>query len=179
MIYNENNKIIEEIIEKINDGYDDYDIERFLESHEINSSNFDVLIEMAENKILENKLRTYPRQNKLSFIFCTSLLVLFFVLFIIILPSVNIPAIRIPLSIIGAISISLSGFYTFLYYKSWNKDFIEKVGKPKLNLQTYFIISSLPTVLLYFIISWCSTNGSGYDLYKLGISIRAIKSLIH
>lgn len=173
-----NEKIIEVILDKINAGYDDYGIERFLKQQEINSDEFHTLIEAAKNKILEYKLKTYPRQNKLVFIFSLALFIVFFLFFIIILPSLNIANGIIPLSIVGAICISLSGFYTLLYYKSWEKGFIERVGKPKLDLQTYFLVSSLPNVLFYFIISWCFISGPGYNLYKLDITIKVIKSLI-
>lgn len=178
LIIMKNEKIIEAIVDKINASYDDYGIERFLKQQEINSDQYNALIEQAKNKILEHKLKTYPRQNKLVFIFSLALFVALLLFFGFILPSLNIASGIIPLSTMGAICISLSGFYSILYYKSWKKDFIEKVGKPKLDLQTYFLVSIIPNVLLYFIISWSFISGSGYNLYKLDISIKAIKSLI-
>lgn len=173
-----NEKIIEAIVDKINAGYDDYGIEKFLKQQEINSDEFDTLIEAAKNKILEHKLKTYPKQNKRTFIIWLSLFVVFLIFFCIILPSLNIANGIIPLSIVGAICISFSGFYVLLYYKSWKKEFIERVGKPKLDLQTYFLVSSLPTVLFYFIIFWSFISGPGQDIYKLHITIKFIKSLI-
>lgn len=171
----ENAKIIEVIIDKINDGYDDYEIKKFLERQEINLDKFDRQLEDAKSKILEYKLKTYPKQNKITFIVALSLFLVFFLFFCVILPSLNISNVIIPLSIVGAISISLSGFYSLLYYKSWEKSFIEKVGKPELDLQTYFLISSLPTILFYFMISWNFLEGPGHNLYKLGITIKIIK----
>lgn len=47
----ENEKIIEVIIDKLNDGYDDYEIEKFLERQEINLSEFDALIEAAKGSV--------------------------------------------------------------------------------------------------------------------------------
>lgn len=173
-----NEKIIEAIVDKINARYDDFDIEKFLKQKEINSNEYNALIEAAKNKILEHKLKTYPKQNKLAFIFSLALFVVLLLFFGFILPSLNIASGIIPLAIMGAICISLTGFYAILYYKSWKKDFIEKVGKPKLDLQTYFLVSSIPNVLLYYIISWSFINESGYNLYKLDITIKAIKYLI-
>jgi hypothetical protein len=172
-----NKKITEAIIDKINIGYDNYDLEKFLEQQEINSSDYEMLIQNAKNKILENNLKTYPKQNKSTFIFCLSLFASLFLFFVIILPLSNISNGIIPISILGAISISLSGSYALLYYKSWNKDFIEKIGKPKFNLQNYMLLFSLPTVLIYFMISKSFINGSGYHLYKLNSTIRLINSL--
>ncbi|TPG41694.1 hypothetical protein [Flavobacterium pectinovorum] len=172
-----NKKITEAIIDKINIGYDDYDLEKFLEQQEVNSSDFETLIEGAKNKILEHNLKTYPKQNKSTFIFCLSLFAALFLFFVIILPLSNISNGIIPISILGAISISLSGSYALLYYKSWNKDFIEKIGKPKFDLQNYILLFSLPTVLIYFMISKSFISGSGYHLYKLNSTIRLINSL--
>jgi hypothetical protein len=174
----ETEKIIDAIVAKMNVGNDDYSIEKFLIHQKINSDEFDTLIEAAKNKILDYKLKSYPKQNKRVFIFSIALFVLFIIFFIIILPSLNIAKAIIPLSIVGAIGTSLSGFYALLYYKSWKKHFIESVGKPKLDLQTYILVSSLPTVLFYFIISWSFINGSSYNLYKIDITLKAIKSLM-
>ncbi|WP_158728539.1 MULTISPECIES: hypothetical protein [unclassified Flavobacterium] len=173
-----NEKVIEAIVEKINAGYDDYDIERFLKQQEINSDEFDTLIAAAKDKILEHQLKTYPKQNKRAFRVWLSLFVLLFLFCAIILPTLNIANGIIPLSIVGAISICFTGFKSILYYKSWEKDFIERVGKPKFDLQTYFLVSSLPTVLFYFIISWNFISGPGHNLYKLGMTVKFIKSLM-
>ena len=170
--------IIQKIVDKINAGYDDYGIERFLKQQEINSDEFDTLIEAAKNKILEHKLKTYPKQNKRVFILWLSLFVVFLIFFGIILPSLNITNGMILLSIVGAIGVSLSGFHSLLYYKSWNKDFIERVGKPKFDLQNFFLLASLPTVLFYFIISWNFISGPGHNFYKVNTTIKFIKSLI-
>ncbi|UFH35078.1 hypothetical protein [Flavobacterium acetivorans] len=171
-------QIIEAIVDKINAGYEDYDIERFLKQQEINEDEFDSLIEAAKNKILEHQLKTYPKQNKRTFIIWLSLFVVFFLFFAIILPTLNIVNGIMLLSIVGAISISFSGFKSILYYKSWKEDFIERVGKPKLDLQNFFLVASLPSILFYFIISWSFISGPGYNLYKLDMTIKAIKSLI-
>ncbi|OXA79156.1 hypothetical protein SAMN05444397_102399 [Flavobacterium aquidurense] len=156
----------------------DNGIERFLKQKEINPDGFDTIIEMAKDKISEHQLTTYPKQNKRVFILWLSLLVGLLFFFCIILPSLNISNVIIPLSIVGAISISFSGFKSILYYKSWGKDFIERVGKPKFDLQTYFLVSCIPTILFYFIISWNFISGPGHNLYKLGITAKFIKSLI-
>ncbi|HEY6141877.1 MAG TPA: hypothetical protein VIV55_00430 [Flavobacterium sp.] len=172
-----NEKIIEAIVDKINAGYDDYGIEKFLEHQEINSDEFDTLIEAAKNIILEHKLQTYPKQNKSGFIVSLALFIMFFLFFGIILPSLNIASGIIPLSILGAICVSLSGFYVFMYYKSWEKSFIEREGKPEFDLVIYFVVSSIPTILFYGIIYGSFLNGSGYTTNQQ-ITIRLLKHLI-
>jgi hypothetical protein len=172
-----NEKIIQAIVDKINAGYDDYGIQKFLEHQEINPDEFNALIEVAKNKILEHKLKTYPKRNKLAFILSIVSFVVFFILFTVIIPSLNIGDRIIPLSIAGAICFSLSGFYALIYYKSWQKSFIEKVGKPKFDFGMYFLLCSFPTVIFYFIIYWNFIEGPGHDLYKLRRHIKFIKFL--
>lgn len=155
-----NEQIIDGIIDRLNDGDEDYDIEKYLERKEIHSSEFPQLIKTAKDKILQHKLKTFPKQNKLRYIVWTTLLLIFILLFFFILPKSNISDGIFPLSIFGAICISLSGFFSFIYYKSWLEDFIVKVGKPKLDIQVYVLMSSLPNIILYFIISWCFSSAN-------------------
>jgi hypothetical protein len=173
-----NEKIIESIVDKINAGDDDYEIERFLERQEISSDEFESLIEMAKNKILEVQLKTYPKQNRLSFVIFVVLFILF-ILFCFLLPLLDIGSVMIPLSILVAIGTSLSGFYALLYYKSWKKDFIERKGKPKFDLHSYIMLATLPTVLLCYIISWNYLNGPGYNLYKMKSTFNFLKLFKH
>lgn len=173
-----NEKIIEVIVDKINAGYDEDDLERFLERKEIKTDEFNSLIEAAKAKILEHQLQIYPKQNKRVFIVWLSLFVVFVVFFVFILPVINIPNEIILLSILGAVAISFSGFKSILYYKSWEKSFIERVGKPKFDFQNYLLLFSLPTILFYFMISWSYVNGPGQNLYKIHMTIKFIKSLL-
>lgn len=157
--------------------YQDNKSERFKNRQEINSAESYTVFETNESEFSDIELKTYSRQNKFVFILSLVLFVAAFLFFFIIVPSLNVARIIIPVSIVGSIMISLSGFYCLLYYKSWKKDFIEKVGKPKLNIETFILICSLPTALFYFIISWNFLEGPGHNLYKLGITHSVIKFL--
>ncbi|WP_337966054.1 hypothetical protein [uncultured Flavobacterium sp.] len=149
--------------------------EKKIERSENNSAESYTVFETTESEFSDIELKTYSRQNKFVFILSLVLFVASFLFFFIILPSLDVARIIIPVSITGSIMISLSGFYCLLYYKSWKKDFIEKVGKPKLNIETFILICSLPTALFYFIISWNFLEGPGHNLYKLGITHSVIK----
>jgi hypothetical protein len=155
-----NEQIIEGIIDRLNDGDDDYDIEKYLERKEIDSNEFPQLIKTAKDKIVQHKLETFPKQNKLRYILWTTLFSIFILLFFFILPKLNISDGITPLSILGAVCISFTGFLSFIHYKSWLEDFIVKVGKPKLDYQVYTFMSLLPNVILYFIISWCFSSAN-------------------
>lgn len=155
----EKENIINYIIQGLKNGDEEYQIERYLKIKDVNSSEFETLFETAKNKILEERLETYPKKNKQSFIIWTILTVALFVIFFFILPKQNISH-NLLLSIIGAISLSFSAFHSLMYYKSWEEDFIKKVRKPKKDLNLFFAISAIPIVILYFIISWCLKNGA-------------------
>lgn len=175
-----NEKIIEAIVDKINAGYDDYEIERFLERKQIKPEEFDTLIETAKNKILEYRLQTYPKQNKKTFIVWLSMFVVFLILLFVLLLLLNITnGVVTLLLFMGSVGLSFSGFNTMLYYKSWEKDFIERTGKPKFNLQTYLILATLTTVIFYYIISWNYLSEPGYDLYKMRTTFKLIKLFRH
>lgn len=158
-------------------AYQENKIEKSENLQEINSTQIDTLFETTESEISEIEFKTYSRQNKFVFLLSLVLFIAFFLFFFIIVPSLDVAGIIIPLSITGSIMISLSGFYCLLYYKSWKKDFIEKVRKPKLNIETFILICSLPTALFYFIISWNYLEGPGHNLYKLGITLKVLKFL--
>ena len=172
-------KIIDTIVDKINAGYDNYGIERFLKHQEINPDEFETLIETAKNKILEHQLKTYPKQNKKTFIVWLSMFVVFLILLFILLPLLHISNGVMLLLFMGSVGLSFSGFNTLLYYKSWEKTFIERTGKPKFNLQTYILLASLPTVIFYYIISWNYLSGPGHDLYKMRTTFKLIKFFRH
>lgn len=170
-----NENIIDIIIEKISCGYEDYEIEKFLERQKIDSSEFEYLIDAAKSKILDYKLKVYPKQNKQTFILCLSLFIISFIFFLFILPSFLRANTANLFSILGAICITLSGFYSLMYYKSWEQDFIKQVGKPKLNLEFSFVLCIFPAILFYCIISWSFDNGDSYNLYKLSLINKLIK----
>ncbi|PIF29836.1 hypothetical protein CLU81_0220 [Flavobacterium sp. 9] len=157
--------------------YQDNKSEKSENRQEINSTESDTVFETTESEISDIELKTYSRQNKFVFILSLVLFIASFLFFFIIVPSLDVARVIIFVSIVGSIMISLSGFYCLLYYKSWKKDFIEKVGKPKLNIETFILICSLPTVLFYFIISWNFLEGPGHNLYKLGITLKVLKFL--
>lgn len=175
----EKKEIIEKIIEKFHAGDDDDEIKKFLERIDVKSEEWEFLIENAKNKILEFQLKTYPKQNKLAFIFWILLFLMFSIFFLAILPLFQISNAITIVSIFGSICITLSGFNSLLYYKSWKKDFIEKVGKPNLDLGMYFLLSIFPNIAIYAIISWNYINNTEYNLYKFSITLKAIRLLFH
>lgn len=135
-------------------------------------------VKIVENIFLDPTLKPYISKNKLTFAIWLTLFIVFSFFGFIILPSIDVGGAIMVLSVLGAICISFSGFCSILYYKSWEKAFIQKVVKPKLDFSTYFIVGLLPTILFYFMISWNFIDGPGYNLYKAHTTIKFIKSLI-
>ena len=150
----EKETLINYIANNLNNGTDEYEIERYLKIKNVDPSEFESMFAIAKERILEGKLSTYPKKNKMSFIVWTTLTLLTFILFLFVLPKQNITGGTTILSIIGGICICFFAFNAFLYYKSWTEDFIKKIGQPKLDLQIFIALAIIPTVILAFIIGW-------------------------
>jgi hypothetical protein len=149
-----NDEIVNYIVDRINAGDDQYEIEDSLKRKEINPSEFDAIIEAAQGKILDYQLKIYPKQNKLRFAFWMILSAVFFILFFFILPRLNMVRNVTIISIIGSICLSFSLFSSFFHYGTWRKDYIKKAGRPKFPFDIYIIISLIPSLIIYFFISW-------------------------
>lgn len=153
-------EIVEYIVDSINAGNDQDDIEASLKRREIDPSQFDALIGEALAQILEYKLKTYPRQNLIRFIIWTILFLSFAVVFFFILPGLGISQNIFLISLVGTILLSISLLHVFVYYGSWKKLYIEKFGKPKLPVEGYLIVNLFPGFIFYFIISSCLSSGA-------------------
>ncbi|MBF4472424.1 hypothetical protein [Flavobacterium sp. HJJ] len=153
-------EIVEYIVDRINANEDQYQIEASLKRKEIDPAQFDSLMDQALARILEHKLKTYPRQNIIRFTIWTILLLFFSALFFFILPGLGITRNTITLSILGTICLSVSLLNVFIYYGSWRKRNIEKYGKPKPPIEGYLVISFFPGFIFYFIISSCFSSGA-------------------
>lgn len=155
-----NDEIVNYIVDRINAGDDQYEIEDSLKRKEIDQSEFDAIIEAAKSKILEYKFKTYPRQHIIRFTVWTILLLFFSVLFFFILPGLGITRNTVILSIVGTICLSICLLNVFIYYGSWRKRNIEKYGKPKPPIEGYVFVSFFPGFIFYFIISSCFSSGA-------------------
>lgn len=153
-------EIVQYIIDRINAGDDQNQIEASLKRKEIDPAQFDSLIDQALAGILEYKLKTYPRQHIIRFTVWTILFLSFSVLFFFILPGLGITRNTVIISISGTICLSISLVNVFIYYGSWRKRNIEKYGKPKSPIEGYLMICFFPGFIFYFIISSCFSSGA-------------------
>lgn len=155
-----NNEIVNYIVDRINAGDDQYEIEDSLKRKEIDPGEFDTIIEAAQGKILEHKLKTYPRQHIIRFTVWTILFLFFSALFFFILPGLGITRSTVIISVLGTICLSISLLNVFIYYGSWREKNIKKFGKPKPPIEGYAIVSFFPGFIFYFIISSCFSSGA-------------------
>jgi hypothetical protein len=161
----EKEKAINYIIQQLNSGDTLLRIGNYLRMKDIGQDEFAAYLELAENEMMQERLRTYPQKNKRTFILWVFTTLCFGVLFLFILPNQNIAQNIMILSIFGAVSLSFCLFYVMLYYKSWEVEFIKKVGKPKLDLQGFAALAALPVLVFYFLISW-SFNSNANAVLK-------------
>jgi len=115
----EKETLINYIINNLNNGEDEYEIERYLKVKGVDPSEFESLFTTAKERILNEKLETYPKKNKRLFTAWLALTLLTFVFFFFILPKQNISGGTTILSIIGALCLSFFAFNSICYYKSW------------------------------------------------------------
>lgn len=150
----ERETILNYIINNLNNGDDEYEIERYLKIKDVDPADFESLFATARERILAEKLKTYPKRHILLFVVWTLLTIAAFALFFFILPKMNIAGSTTLPSIVGGLCLTFFAFNSFRYYKSWTKDFITRIGKPKLDLQIFIALAIIPAVILGFIISW-------------------------
>lgn len=153
-------EIVAYIVDRINAGDDQDEIEASLKRKEIDPAQFDTLIDQALAEILEHKLKTYPRQNAIRFAVWTILFLSFSALFFFILPELGITRNTFIFSILGTICLSVCLVNIFVYYGSWREAFIKTYGKPKPPIEGYAVISLFPGFIFYFIISSCFSSGA-------------------
>lgn len=158
--------IIEGIVDRLRDDFSDYAIEEFLTRNNVHPDEFASLIQTANDNLLAEKLRIYPKQSKLAFALWLLTTIILSIVFFFVLPKQNITNGVLMISIFGAICISFSGLKAMQYYKTWTPEFIEKFGKPGFDWSAVFAISFLPVVILSFIINTIFSSNAD-DILKL------------
>lgn len=153
-------EIVAYIVDRIDAGDDQRQIESALKRKDIDPEQFESLIDLALDKIATHKLETYPKQHKKKFTIWTILFLFFSAIFFFILPQLGLFRNTVALSILGTVCLSICLLNVIVYYGSWRKEFIEKHGKPKPPIEAYFMIIFFPGCIFYFIISSFLSSGA-------------------
>lgn len=112
------------------------------------------VIETARNEFIDERAAKYAILNKRNYYIWLSLTILSFAVFLFVLPFFNFSIDhKFSLSFLGAALCWVCMFYTFSYRKTWNENYVRKIGKPIIYYR--FLFAFLwPGVIIYYLISF-------------------------
>ncbi|MES2575276.1 MAG: hypothetical protein V4572_10060 [Bacteroidota bacterium] len=146
--------LINQIIEKINYGYIGYEIEDFLKRKEIDPKDYKELIDIANSRIYEHKLKTLPLRNTIIYISFIVLTLISFYFFYFHLPEKIESEDKVFLPLLGAILTSCCICYTVVFHNSWKKEYMDKIDFQSINYSFFVALAFIPSIILYFVISF-------------------------
>jgi len=139
-------EITKEIIKRINKFELRSRISSTLKNRGLSENEIESYFELANQKILENKLKTLPKKRKLTFALLIFLSVITFFLWFYVIPRIAYNYFfLIPISIFGSSVFVLSLSYAWAHYNSWDLEKIKNEIKSNVN---YF--NKLPHGTLLF-----------------------------
>ena len=153
-------ELVQHVFEKLKNGYLDYQIDDFLNYKDVDKSKQASIKESAYSLLLKYRLSYLPKQNKNKFIAFVTFSVLVFIVFFLVLPRMNIATGVFPLAVFGAIAFAFFLFMAYVYYKTWEPEFIELKDKPEIDWKAVLVLLPMPGIIFYFIISWLFSSAS-------------------
>ncbi|MBC7440781.1 MAG: hypothetical protein H7250_12470 [Flavobacterium sp.] len=147
----ENNKIITVIVDHLKAGYYESEIKDILKDENISENDFKNLFNQSKEIVNNDNIIKLAKKNKLKFFGYLSITVLTLLIFLFYLPK-QIESPSTFYSIIGSAIICVFAFISFLYYKTWELEFVKEHEAPNINY-SFLVIMILPCAILYFIIS--------------------------
>ncbi|WP_442787286.1 hypothetical protein [Flavobacterium suncheonense] len=149
----ENEGLIQDTINKIKQYRFIYQVEDYLREKGLSQEEIVSVLEIANSRISEENFKLFKKVNKRNFIIWTTATILVFVLFVFFIPYAKVSNYETLLSIVGSALLIVSFFHAFVYYKTWEDEFVSKFKKPNINY-SFLPIFLIPGVLIFFIFSW-------------------------
>jgi hypothetical protein len=143
----------------------------YLKEEGANADGIASIIEIAKLEFIEERARKYTRQNKVFYYLWVTLTsaILIFMLFV--LPYFQIVVGRVFIfSLLGAVCSCICGFMAFSYYKTWNENYVRKIGKPRIKY-SFIIILWIPGVILHYIFSFRFSSAQDNELKQTQIEV--------
>lgn len=172
-----NENTITEVVKRIKRSDRLYQLHSYLKSQNLSDDEIESYIDAANNRIYESKLASLPKTKKIIFFVLVTIALTTLILFLFVLPSAGYKHTTI-LSIIGAIILSASLIYSWVYYKSWEKESIKQELEIKKTshdgMSIFFIFIPIPAVIFAFIFSSILENGEDNLLKKTQVQAKGI-----
>ncbi|SDR94039.1 hypothetical protein SAMN05216490_0240 [Mucilaginibacter mallensis] len=112
------------------------------------------LIEIAKKEFIEERAAKYTVLNKRNYYMWMSLSIASLFIFLFVIPFFDFAVGHVfALSFLGSALCCLFAFYTISHRKTWNENYVRKIGKPKIHYQ-FLPVLVTPGVVIYFLISF-------------------------
>jgi hypothetical protein len=157
--------------EMLGKDLNDESIAYYLKEEGINPSSIASIIEIARLEFVEEQARKFTKQNKFSYYLWVTLAsaILIFMLFV--FPYFQIVVGRIFIfSLLGAVFCCICGFMAFSYYKTWNENYVCKIGRPKIQY-AFLIILWIPGLILHYVFSFRFSSVQDNELKQTQVEV--------
>lgn len=150
----DNQRFITQTKEMLPDDLSDETLTYYLTEAGAEPDSIPGIIETAKTEYAVELCKIYTRKNKFSYYLWLSFSVVGFISFLFVLPWLNFTVDRVFIcSIVGAVFCCASGFLAWAYRKTWEPEFVQKHGRPKIQLALLFAVCVIPSTIVYFIFS--------------------------
>lgn len=146
--------LIQQIITMLNKGYTDetivYDLKQEGNSEETIYSTLDA----AKTQYMKESLKRQVKVNRVTHYAFMALSIITFLVFLIVLPRLEIGIGHVFIfSLLGSCLTAFFAFFSIVYYKSWDENFVQSTGRPNIDL-SMMVLLLVPVIILHFLLSW-------------------------
>ncbi|WP_035651789.1 hypothetical protein [Flavobacterium sp. ASV13] len=141
------NPLVLKAVQYIKADYNDYEIRNFLLEEGAAEDEVEDILEEASAILKEEQVQINSKKYKVFFVLFVVLFVTSFYYFLFVLPA-KIESASIIYPLLGSILICLFGILSFVYFGTWNKDTLRKIGSVHLKFDVLFFFMMLPVILM-------------------------------
>ena len=164
------NMLVEKVFEMLKKRELTYRIDNSLKTHNLTPDEIEEVKNKASEKYNEYVVESIKKRNKICFYVGITLTILFSILFFFYLPTTSIVDNVTILSVFGAVMLSFSIYFIYVFYKSWFPENIAE--KPSIdfdfgNFFSFFaLLGLIPSFIFFFIIQYRIENGAKNTLIE-------------
>ncbi len=172
-----NEEIISEVAKRIRRSDRLYQLISYLKSHGVPEDQTDAYIAAAKDKIKDERIKSLPRKNKITFAILSAISLFALIAFIFILPKMGFQHTTF-LAIVGAVIFSTTTILSIIYYNSWKEENVKQEAEVEQGdkewLSILFVLVPIPAVIFSFIFSYTLESGADQLLKATQIETEGI-----
>lgn len=166
----DNDKLIEKVFEMLKKNELSYRIDNSLKAYNLTTSEISIIREEATRKYKYYVVETLKKRNKICFYIGVGLIVLVSILFFFYLPTTSIVDNVTLISIFGAVLLSFSIYFSYVFYNSWYPENISENATLDFDLGGFFSffvpLAFIPSFIFFFLIQNRIENGAKKTLIE-------------